>query len=99
MGKKLRKVLQHITIKSYKANLQQQKTLTCSLFVSEVHSPILAKNKCLNHLFIEVTSKFFPTLNTASADRRSSDIVLRKNVFILFSVEKHLSGSAVVIVV
>jgi hypothetical protein len=41
--------------------------------------------------------KFFPTLNIASADRRSSDIVLRKKVFILFIVEKHLSGSAVVI--
>jgi hypothetical protein len=54
--KKLRKVLQHITIKeNYKENLQQQKTLTCSLLVSEIHSPILAKNKCLNHLFVEVT--------------------------------------------
>jgi hypothetical protein len=42
-------------------------------------------------------SKLFSALNIASANRRSSDIVLRKNVFILFIVEKHLSGSAVVI--
>jgi hypothetical protein len=46
---------------------------------------------------LDDSSKFFPTLNIASADRRSSDIVLHKNVFILFIVEKHLSGSAVVI--
>jgi hypothetical protein len=42
--------------KYYKANLQQQKTLTCSLFVIEVQFPILVKKKCLNHLFIEVNS-------------------------------------------
>jgi hypothetical protein len=52
---KMRNVLQHVTIKNYKANLQHQKTLTYSLFVREVHSAILAKNKCLNHLFFEVT--------------------------------------------
>jgi hypothetical protein len=46
---------------------------------------------------LDDSSKFFPALNIAGADRRSADIVLRKNVFILFIVEKHLSGSAVII--
>jgi hypothetical protein len=46
---------------------------------------------------LDDSSKFFPTLNPTSADRHSSDVVLHKNVFILFIVEEHLSGSAVVI--
>jgi hypothetical protein len=46
---------------------------------------------------LDYSSKLFPALSVAGADRRSSDMVFRKNAF--FIVENRFSGCAVVIVV